>query len=438
MRSISTLAAIAIVMSISIVAAVFVSLYVTGIIGSSGFGTRPIKIQLFNPMVIGKVIAVMMKNVGGDRVYVTDVLMNNRECEVRLAFDANNPEEYVKVYPPGRELSEDPFKIDPGETVEVIIVSPIEFRAGMSYQVKIKTSQGFEFITQLYVPYVVPSKNYRINLIAFTNCNNTISGDGCCSKGLYPNNVTGISGHLISFDIASWRFYYWDIKNKDTTGFVTDPSKFILIGKGGTEGTLDNPPPPKYEGTVKVLTTSGYKCEELAGPPDGKPDKPTAPIVVVANIETELRNFNFTWINMNPSCVDRFMMEKIPNGIPGLDFLILWEDLWSSPNWWYTWRDCRSYVDHVVRVTWLKTGDVRVGVYRCSGCYLHVFLLGDKYIYFKPHGDAWGDTHEGTPDPYGIYWFTKNGVKIYYEIGYDGGTWISPSGYVVKIWEIRG
>ena len=93
----------------------------------------------------------------------------------------------------------------------------------------------------------------------------------------------------------------------------------------------------------------------------------------------------------------------------------------------------------------LEDGRIRIGVYRAGGGYLHVFYIGEDYIYEKPHHDYWGDPqfiHNVDPNNpgYGTYWWWENGMKIHVEIGHnlqdgsDSGIWISDNNYNVTIW----
>ena len=112
---------------------------------------------------------------------------------------------------------------------------------------------------------------------------------------------------------------------------------------------------------------------------------------------------------------------------------------------WQNGPDPHSWIDHVVRVTWLEDGRIRIGVYRADGGYLHVFYIGEDYIYERPHYNYWGNLqfiHNVDPNNprYGTYWWWENGMKVHVEIGNNlqdgsgGGIWISDNNYNVIIW----
>ncbi len=248
------------------------------------------------------------------------------------------------------------------------------------------------------------------------------------SHNRYNPLYTGFIGKLVVFDMVSYTYSYYKVYNP--TGDPRETSRYIIIGKDGKQGSindvLNHKLPAIYTGKPHIISSPSAAAEDFETPP-------TSPIIVLINKHTD-KTFNLTWTNLN-GFRDKFVLQPVRNAIPGMDILILWEDLWSSPEWHHTWNDGRAFVDHVVRVTWLENGDVQIGVYRCSGSYLHTFMLASRYVYFKPHKDSWGDD---TRLPW-TKWI--DGILVHWEIGYNPithsfTTWVSPTSYKVTVWTI--
>ncbi len=422
-RGIEPLVAIIILVAVSIAISLALAFYLSNIVGSP-MGTRPPSIRVLMPQSYGRLCSVILKNTGSDTEYISGIYINDIPADIRLVFDYMNPSDSRVFYTPEKTVH---VSIKPGQSVMMFFLAQKPLKSGVTYKISVQLESGYTFFTDLAPQLAVDlSRLAMIRFVAFTNS---------AFQGQNGEN-TGVDGHLIEFDPTTWEYRYWLVHNNNPDGDVKDYKSFVLTGKNGATGTLENPPPPLYEGYAPVITADNFNCRDLGGSPDGSPDKPTSPILVVLNTHTHRSDFNFTWTNMNPSYVDRFVMEMLPRGVPCLDFLVLWEDLWKDPQWWYDWTDGRAYMDEVARVTWMKKGTVRVGVYRCSGAYLHVFFLGNDFVYYKPHGDNWGDTTDGDPNPYKTYWWLEDSMKVYLEIGYEGGSWLSPSGYTVTVWNV--
>ncbi len=257
--------------------------------------------------------------------------------------------------------------------------------------------------------------------------------------GVYRERHSGYSGWLVEFSPVTWEYRFWRLYNPDGDPRTTDD--IVLIGENNAIGSLENPPKPLYQGeSIVVQSYEGRAHQYVVDTPNGYGID--SPFIIVLNPSVR-KESNYTWYNLNEAVKYKYIREPVDRAIQGLDFIILWEDLWHGPppTTTWTWNDSYSLIDHVVRVTWREDGSVRIGVYRCSGGYLHVFVLGTKYIYYKPHGDNWGETTGGTPNPRGIWWYTDaDGFYVEYERGlplhgYDH--WISPTGYRVQIWEIK-
>ncbi len=153
-RGISGPLSLAIMLPLFVAASVFVALYIAGLLPAAGFGTQPIKLIIYGPVVNGNEVTIFVRNDGGSRVYISEVLLNNMFCLVKEVYDASDPSSYNVTYSSINDLMNNPFKVDPQETVVVVFESPIKLRAGMSYQIKVVTDKGLEFMTELYVNYV--------------------------------------------------------------------------------------------------------------------------------------------------------------------------------------------------------------------------------------------------------------------------------------------
>ncbi len=254
----------------------------------------------------------------------------------------------------------------------------------------------------------------------------------------YNANYTGYNGYLVLFDVVDWKFKYYKLYNP--TGDPRRTSQYIVIGAGGVEGSLSD----VFNGIVKpiysgnpylLLGTISAEASRYNSPP-------TSPIILYVNPYSSTER-NFTWTSLNTSYIDRFILIKEPEAVPGLDIIVLWEDMWKSPTWTDD-TDQHSWVDEALRITWLENGSILIGVYRASGDWLHAVIIAGKLAYFKPHYDEYG-TNTSQPwtaldDLNGDGKITPT-EQVHWEIGYDPITgtitqYRAPSGAVVTIWKI--
>ena len=416
-RGISPLIAIVIIVSTTMYISIAVTLWMTGIIGSMGYGTRPIRLELRSPISYGRLFRIYIRSMGGENIYIDNIWVNNKFAKMKLAYDAVDPSKYSISFYGQRDFL---IEVDPGQTIVLWALAESPMKAGITYSIRVHTTLGFEVST-----LIKPSLGIDLGRIAAVKLIALTDGSGSY----------GYNGYLVEFNPATWEYKYWLFENPD--GNVTTWDDFKLIGKNNAIGTLEEPPEPIYGGEVPVIISDFIHISEI------NKDK-TTPIFITLNLYSHLRTRNFTLINYErpdgiPQ-ITKFIMEKVPKAVTGLDFIILWEDQWRNPNWINSVGDWRSWIDHVVRVTWLEDGRVRIGVYRCSGGYLHVFYIGTDFIYYKPHGDCWGDSGYETSDSVapgleGKYVFIEGTHRFsFYEIGYDGEIWFSTSNYEVKIW----
>ena len=417
-KGISPLIATVVIVGVSIYLALAVALWELGIIGLQGYGTRVVELKVMYPESYGRLFKFMVRNLGGEKVYIDQVYVNNLPAKVRLAFNWDDPSVNYIYYKPQDVVN---IPVGPGETFVIYAIVSEPMKAGVAYDIKIHTTIGFEQHVLLQPELGIDvGRLASVRLIAFNDIN----------WWVWDWRNTGFNGWMVEFDPTTWEYSMWNVQNQNPWGYVTDPRDFLFIGANGQTGDIFNLPPPLYKGDAPIVISSSARAIDFTS-------YPFTPIVLVMNLYSYKQDFNFTWYNQARR-VDTFIMERLSKVVSPLDFIILWEDQVDDPNSpngsIKSGTDPYSWVDHAVRVSWLKTGQVRIGVYRASGWYLHVFLLGTNYVYFKPHGDYW-DPQYSDLDNYGYAWYTGD-YFYYYEIGYDGGYWISPNGYNVTVWYV--
>ena len=460
----SRVVAIAVVTAVTVTVMSFYALWIAGVSTESGQGTRPIKLGLYNPFVIGDLVEVMIKNLGGDTVYISDVTINDLECMPRLAFDSNNPDEYLEVYKVGDTLSTKPVAVKPGESVTFIFKSPIYLKPGVTYEVRVMTTSGYTYITYLDVARIGNWRNYNFTYVFFkclepggpspTKVNGVTlhycaKGAGSVCKNVEANKdliSQGYSGYLVIFDISTWTYEYHGVYNKDVDNCdVTNVDNYLLLGTSnkGTlvGGSLTNPPPTQTVGSAEVIVgKSAINASDYVFMKSSNYITLKSPILVYVNLKSsESTEFTIKQLNGNTYV---FKLPPVGNAIPGFDFLVLLQPgAFATPS--YTWPSWGSppdlWVDYVMRITWLKDGSVHVWVYRSVSNYLNVFLIGLNYVYYKPAciNLSTSSTYVSCSSNYFV--LGPNGEKIYYPIGYDGGNCVvTLNGYVFKEWVVQG
>ncbi len=744
MRGISAIIAVVIIVAVAVAISVGLAMWLIGVSSSAGYGTRPVRLDIYSFQKFGPMYRLILRNTGSESLLIDDILINDKPSTIKLVYDLEDPDKYFKLYVKGVTVRDDPIRVDPGQTVSVIGIPPVELRSGQVYSIRVHTALGFEAYVPLEISSAIPVEMYMVRLVALTDApharlfvsvdggaeawlnnykvlsrisdsvtasywnynvlvddklrddynilaiharrnnaqysyidaeigfqvkkwdpvaktmvnayylslrfdkkwryttqtpaqnwyepgfNDTgwrigetpigntrqpstatcftdlyarktirvpdqvngvpvtgiayaelrissddgaeawVNGDKVLSRitdthgsdywnyrvdvtdavslggntlaihihntgstcymdaelyvalvlsngetavlvypprfearyiadttppqgwymrsfndtgwnkgtlpignhpsprapntqlsyndiyvrinftfpdgapvafvnGWYRRLHTGYSGWMVEFNPVTWEYRYWRLYNPDGDPRTTDD--MILVGANNTVGSLKNPPPPQYSGETIVVQSYGDHAHDfVVNTPGGYGI--SSPFIVVLNPHVKKAS-NYTWYNLNEAVKQKFVRQPVDRAIQGLDLIILWEDLWHGPppTTTWTWNDAYSLIDHVVRVTWREDGSVRIAVYRCSGWYLHVFLLGTQYIYYKPHSDNWGETTGGDPNPQGIWWYTDSqGFYVEYERGLPRAGyeyWISPSGYKVEIWEIK-
>lgn len=227
---------------------------------------------------------------------------------------------------------------------------PFYFKPGIAVRISCTTTYGYTFYKETKVHQSFLNVGI-IKLIAYTKC------------GGHPNTKM----RVIEIDPILWRYNYTYWSEPDANGERT------LIAH--------------YEGDIPVL-----RGVSEAWSKDVNNRNPNSPVVIVVNPRAGVGDWNFTWhgweYNWGLWVVNyTILMDKVDNAVPGLDFLIFWEDLWGHPGYTNP-GDANSWTDHIVRVTWIRSGVVRVAVYHASGCYYHEFWVGKTHYYDKPHGKS--------------------------------------------------
>ncbi len=155
MRGISSLVAISIVVAISLVVVTAVALWSVGIIGRSGYGTRPTRLSVFGGMEAmgyeeASQFKIMVKNLGSDTVYIDDIIIDGK-AHAKI-FSATTLNDENRLLREGNELV---VKVGPGETVRIWgLVKGIKFSAGTEHEVKFRLANGLEFYKVISVKYV--------------------------------------------------------------------------------------------------------------------------------------------------------------------------------------------------------------------------------------------------------------------------------------------
>lgn len=341
-RGISPIVATIIVVAISIAVAIAVSLWMSGIVG---YFTRIENIKISEMTSFGPAVVVYFSNHGTKESYITSCWINGKyEAKIIAAYNPQTRENYLHVSKDGETMA----LVPPGGSSEVWMIVPFYFEPGVSVRITCTTSYGYTFYRESKV-YQQFQKIGFIRLVAYTSC----SG--------YPN----VKKRIIEIDPILWHYNYTYWSAPDANGDRT-----LLV---------------HYEGDIPVLRGISEAWSK-----DVNNKNPNSPVVIVINPKAGIDDWDFTWHGWKSACGGwavnyTLHLEKIDNAVPGLDFLIFWEDLWWKPGYTNP-GDANSWTDHIVRVTWMRSGVVRVAVYHASGCYYHEFWIGDTHYYDKGHG----------------------------------------------------
>ena len=146
-RAIEPLIAAVIVTAVGITIAVAVSLWMLGVIGSTGYGTRPIMLGIYGDInVRGDEFWVIVKNHGGERVIIDDVVVDGKHhAYILRAYSLSTGESRLDIYEGNRYT----VYIEPGESVEIWCVSDVDMKPGTEHEVRIHTTMGLEYARPL-------------------------------------------------------------------------------------------------------------------------------------------------------------------------------------------------------------------------------------------------------------------------------------------------
>ncbi len=294
----------------------------------------------------GPIVEIGIVNKGTVTSYIKTCWLNDKyRVDIIDAVDKTTSETAIQI----DEDNQPQIVIEPGHTVTVWLHIPVYLDAGIAYKIKCVTTTGLEIYRHGKTTKPI-GKSEKIKLVAYAG----FSGE--------ENNPM----REIEIDPLTWTFTY---------RYYSEPNP------DGERTLLAT-----YTGQIQVLvrTSEAYTTQV----------NPSSPLVIVINPKAGKEDWNFTW---HGACQTgcpwpwhanlTFYLPKIDDAVPGMDFLILWEDQWDGPGYSYA-GDCYSWLDHVVRVTWKKNGKAEVRVYHASGGYMHEFWIENKKLYTKDHGEV--------------------------------------------------
>lgn len=155
-RAISPVIATVIIVAVSIAIAIAVAFWISGIISATGYGTRPVKLAIYNDLdvkgaEVGSQFRFTVKNLGGDTVFIDMIVIDGKYQAIIISARNENGE---------NRLSEDrsTIYIKPGETVEVYgIIRSVKLDPSTTHEIKLHTAQGYEFMKTIKVSYMAMS-----------------------------------------------------------------------------------------------------------------------------------------------------------------------------------------------------------------------------------------------------------------------------------------
>ena len=155
-NGISPVIATVIIVAVSIAIAIAVAFWVSGLLGATGYGTRPVKLAIYSDLELyGEYFVVLVKNLGSDTVYIDKLFIDGKP--VSYIFDAQTyptPGEARWFYESGSGII---VYINPGETVQIKgVIKNISLEPGVTHQLSIHTTLGLEFHRELNAKVVSP------------------------------------------------------------------------------------------------------------------------------------------------------------------------------------------------------------------------------------------------------------------------------------------
>ncbi len=317
-KSIEPLIAIVILVAIAISLALIFSFWILGILGSTGYGTQPVKLALSEYYAVGSIAMFNIKNIGGSDVLLTNVFVNGLPVDVLTAFEYNTLEKRIS-WDDGSYV----VRLKPGELVQLWIALPENeyFKPGTLYNLKVVTSGGQTFYYDIEAKRLVMVEPYL---------------------DIYVEDVN--TTYHLDFMRRTWKAF---------------------------NGTPQQPGTLLREGKLEFIEQTCISLKD-------NPDLMTSPFIV-AYIPPKLTSDTYIWNDHHKGAVSSayYHIEVIPKTVPYMDYLVFFEDSWltGTPPGWI------NYNDHVFRVTWTKLGSVTVKVYYGSHEYTYDVYVGGKFAY---------------------------------------------------------
>lgn len=319
-RGISALISIVIIVSVGIAISIAFTLWSVGIIGSTGYGTKPIMIGVSEFRAIGPLSMILIQNLGGEIIYVDDVRVGKWRVDVITAYSFSNLEPRLKKVD-GEYL----VTINPGEMVEIWTLMPegVELKPGVEYRISVHTTLGFS------AEKIIRAERWM----------------------LIPPTV----------DLY--------IRNRDLTYHIN----FARLNWCVHEGSPENPGDVLWSGSLIFLEDDYVSIRD-------NPNLKSQPVITVLNPMAGRADF-IVWVDHNLVNYEYgsgyYKLDRIENAVPFLDFILFFEDLWSGPG---NAGDA-DYNEHVTRVTWMRNGKVRVAVYFGAHAYTFDVYVGGEFVY---------------------------------------------------------
>jgi len=239
-RGIEPLIAAVIVTAVGIAIAVAVSMWMLGVIGQTGYGTRPVELDIYGDLKVrGNEFYLLVKNLGGDDVIVDDVILqgkyhsivieaNNLNGENRLSYDDGSYTILVKG----------------GETIEIHGVVDKQLNAGQDVEVTLHTVYGLGFhkvmranlapLTSQLLAYDTTMKDpnnpdKHIVLVSFSVSNRGTSPIKVFKVEIAPlqNPLSTIEEIKLNIDVSpgsTWR----PSRLRDFTKTTLTPGKYVV------------------------------------------------------------------------------------------------------------------------------------------------------------------------------------------------------------------
>ena len=318
-KGIEPLIAAVIVTAVGITISVAVSLWMLGVIGSTGYGTRPIEIGISQFRALGPYAMIMLQNLGGETVYIDEIRIGNKIFDVVTAYEYHTLEPCLDKLSEGNYL----ISVGPGKLIEIWVLAPedFEFKPGVEYRVSAHTTLGFS------ADKIIKASRWMLR-------------PPTLDLYIRNRNVT----YHIDFARLTWTVY---------------------------QGSPDNLGTVLWSGSL--LFTSEDKLEITD-------EVKQQPVAVVLNPKAGRGDF-IVWCDHNNVGYEwgsgYYNLTKVDYAVPFLDFILYFEDLWNGSG---SAGDA-DYNEHVTRVTWMRNGNARVAVYFGAHGYTLDVYVGGQYVY---------------------------------------------------------